>query len=567
MATAHKKIKLQSLEFTASPFRKLRELKIDFADRLTVIAGHNGIGKSTILGLVANTFGLTAKGDPRSYAGDPFYANIERIVYLALAEVDLAQQSPADAPAVTADVYGTLIRKRCAMTRRSDYQRARVVPRTLEPKDDDVVGPDAKIPLPTIYLGIRRLAPTGEAEETDVQSRALKMHAEDNAIMVDFVGGVILGATVTSDVTLQSIKGALKKGSLKKTAHPGYPGHSALAVSLGQDSLASIATALASFNRLKRELGDDYPGGLLIIDELDAGFHPHAIDRLVNSLKTQARRLELQIVATTHSPCLIESVHPDGNGNLRAPDKVVYLLDTNRPRLAEDQSLAAVLSDMALRSDDATPAAKPSMCAYFEDQEAMQFFEALFPRANRAGLGRRLGVQIKLIPLGVSGSHLIALPSKDHIFKERLLVVDGDTSIPKPAADRGNAVKLPCEAGASGTDRSPENTIRLFLRGVADAQDGPLYDALRRFKVTNPSTNKILATFFSDGLGTSSERTKTKAWWTANWGKLHSWRVIDVWASLHKTEVDRFHQALEAACTATAARVKLTTTTAGQGQR
>lgn len=560
MATAHKKIKLRSLEFTESPFRKLRQLKIEFADRLTVIAGHNGIGKSTILGLVANTFGLTAATDPKSYAGDPFYANIERIVYLALAEVGLAQTHSSAAPVVTADVYGIPIKKRCAMTKRSQWQRARVVPRTIEPKDEDVIGPDAKVPLPTIYLGIRRLAPIGEAGEKEVQSQALEMHVDDNKVMVDFVNAVILGATVNSEVTLQSIK-----GSLKKTAQPGYPNHEALAVSLGQDSLGSIATALASFNRLKRELGDAYPGGLLIIDEMDAGFHPQAIDRLVVALKAQARRLELQIVATTHSPRLIEAVHPDGDGNPQAPDKVVYLLDTRHPRLAEDQSLAAVLSDMALRGDDDTAPAKPSMCAYFEDREGMQFFDALFPPAKRAALGRRLGVQIKLIPLGVGGSHLIALPSKDQIFKERLLVVDADTPISKVAAQRGNAVKLPCAAGARGTDRSPENTIRLFLRDVARAQDGPLHAALRQFSVANPSTDKLLATFFGDGLGTSSERTSTKAWWTARWKKLHSWGVIKVWASLHTTEIDRFLQNLEAACAVTATRVKLTK--AGQGRR
>jgi len=478
---------------------------------------------------------------------------------LALAEVELAQKNPSDAPVVAADVYGAPIRKRCAMTKRSQWQRARVVPRTVEPKGDDVVGPDAKIPLPTIYLGITRLAPIGEAGEKEVQSRTLEMHADDNKIMVDFVNGVILGATVTSDVTLQSIK-----GSRKKTAQPGYPDHEALAVSLGQDSLGSVATALASFNRLKRELGSDYPGGLLIIDELDAGFHPHAIDRLVTALKAQARRLELQIVATTHSPRLIESVHPDGNGNLRAPDKVVYLLDTRHPRLAEDQSLAAVLSDMALRIDDEAPAAKPSMCAYFEDQEGMQFFEALFPPAKRAGLGRRLGVRIKLIPLGVGGSHLIALPSKDQIFKDRLLVVDADTPIPKTAAERGNAVKLPCAAGARGTDRSPENTIRLFLLGVAQAEDGPLHAALRQFSVTNPSTDRLVATFFGDGLGTSADRTSTKAWWVAKWKQLRSWNVVGVWASLHTTEVGRFQQELEAACAITAMRVKLSMPSQGR---
>jgi hypothetical protein len=552
MATANKKIKLLSLEFTAAPFRKLRDLKIDFADRLTLIAGHNGIGKSTILGLIANTFGLTNSSDPKSYAGDPFYANIERIVYLALAEVDLAQENPSAAPVVTAEVYGTSIKKRCAMTKRGQWHRARVVPRTVDPTDDDVVGPDAKVPLPTVYLGIRRLAPIGEAGEKDVQSRVLEMHMDDKKFLVDFVNGVILGAAVTSDVTLQSIK-----GSLKKTAQPGYPDHDALAVSLGQDSLGSIATALASFNRLKRELGSDYPGGLLIVDEMDAGFHPHAIDRVVTALKAQARRLDLQVVATTHSPRLIEAVHPDGDGNTHAPDKVVYLLDTRHPRLAEDQSLAAVLGDMALRGYDDAPASKPLMCAYFEDQEGLQFFEVLFPPSKRAGLGRRLGVRIKLIPLGVGGSHLIGLPSKDPIFKERLLVVDADTSIPKKAVERGNAVKLPCGAGARGTDRSPENTIRLFLRGVAEAQDGPLHAALLQFSVTNPSTDKLLNTFFGDGLGTSSDRASTKAWWSAKWKTIKRWGVVRVWASLHTTEVNRFLDELETACTVTAGRLKL----------
>lgn len=551
MTTAKKKIRLASLEFSASPFRKLRGFKIDFAERLTIVAGHNGIGKSTILGLVANTFGLTGSSDPKSYAGDSFYANVERIVYLALAEVGPAQANPSEAPVVSANVYGVPMRKRCSMTQRSQWQRARIVPRTIEPKDDDAVGPDAKIPLPTLYLGIRRLATIGEASEKEVQVRALDMHVDDRQVMVDFANAVMLGITVTPDVTLQSIK-----GSLKRTAQPGYPDHEALAVSLGQDSLGSIGTALASFNRLKRDMGDNYPGGLLVIDEIDAGFHPHAIDRLVAALKAQARRLDLQIVATTHSPRMIKAVHPEGRGNMRAPDKVVYLVDTRRPRLAENQSLAAILSDMELRDDE--PPSKPVLCAYFEDEEGMQFFDALFPRAKRAGLGRRLGVQIKLIALGVGGSHLIGLPSKDPIFKDRVLVVDADTTIPNTAAERGNAIKLPCAVGARGKARSPENTIRFFLRGVVEAQDGPLHDAIHGFTVTNPSTDRLLATFFDNGAGTSDERESTKAWWIAKWKKLKSWGVLEVWATLHAAEVDEFHRAFEAACTVTATRVKLT---------
>ena len=546
------RIKVRSLEFATPPFRKLGNLKIEFADRLTLIAGHNGIGKSTILGLVANTFGMAGTADPRSYFGDLFYANIERIVYLALGEVAKAQENPTSAPVVVADVAGVEVRKRCAMTQRGKWQRARVVPRTIDKAPDDPVGQDAKIPLPTIYLGIRRLASIGEADEKEVVSASLAMHADDGALMAGFVRSVILGSEVTTETTHQSIK-----GSKKKTAQPGYERHDALAVSMGQDSLASIATALASFNRLQRELGEHYVGGLLIIDELDVGFHPHAIERLAKELKTYAKRLHLQIIATTHSPRLIEAVHPQGGGNANAPDAVVYLLDTRNPRLAENQSLGAVLNDMALREDsvEARPQ-KPALCIYFEDAEGAQLCEALVPSTARTALGKRYGVRLKLIPLGVGGSNLIKLPEKDPIFKDRVLIVDADTSIPNAAQVRGNTLKLPCARGARGTDRSPENTLKAFLREMAEASGGPLHEALLRLDVTNPSSDKVLSAFFSNGTGDSSQRESGKSWWTSNWDKLKRWGVVREWVTAHPVEMTAFAAEFESAVAKTADRLK-----------
>jgi AAA domain, putative AbiEii toxin, Type IV TA system len=545
------RIKVKSLEFGSPPFRKLGSLKIDFADRLTLIAGHNGIGKSTIQGLVANTFGMTAKDAPRSYFGERFFANIERIVYLALEEVSNAQQSGAPAPVVVADVSGVIVRKRCAMTQRSEWKRARVVPRTIEKSDDDPVGQDAKVPLPTIYLGIRRLASIGEADEREVVSRKIVMHPEDSQLMVDFVGAIILGSSVTTDVTHQSIK-----GSQKKTVQPGYTSHEALAVSMGQDSLGSIATALASFNRLKRDLGDDYEGGLLVIDELDVGFHPHAVGRLAKELKTQANRLNLQIIATTHSPKLIEAVHPEGGGNQNAPDRVHYLLDTRRPRLAEDQSLKAILNDMALQDDDADIPAKPTLCVYFEDLEGSQFCDALVPARKRGALGRKYGVKIKLVPLGIGGSNLIALPEKDPLFADRVLVVDADIKITRKAKARGNTIKLPCVKRASGTDRSPENTIKAFLHKTANATDGPFHTALLNFKVTNPSSDKVFNKFLSESNSASSQRESSKGWWTSHWDALKKWGVIQQWVACYEAEADAFVADFESAIEATAKRLK-----------
>jgi predicted ATPase len=542
------RIKVKSITFSAKSFRKLRELEIEFAERLTLIAGHNGIGKSTILGLVANTFGLTSSQDSKSYFSEPFYANIERIVYLALSEVEAAQKNPSAAPLVQAEVNERIVKKRCAMTKRGRWRRARVVPRTVDREEGDDIGPDAKVPLPTIYLGIRRLASFGEADEKDVVSQPATIEQEDARLIRSFISSIMQGTELTEDVSHQQIK-----GSKKRTMQPGYQQHDSLSVSLGQDSLSSIATALASFNQLKRTMGAEYPGGLLVIDELDAGFHPHAIKLLVDALRSYARRLCLQIIATTHSPHLISWVHPEGSGSLNAPDKVVYLLDTARPRLAPDQSLRGIIEDMTLVETQADE--KLSLCVYFEDQEALDFFDALFPPASRGALSRRLGVKIQLIPLGVGGNHLLGLPSRDPIFKDRVLVVDGDTSIRGASANYGNVVKLPCAAGARDKQRSPENSIRLFLLELSRAIEGPYFEALEGLNTRNATTDKVRARFFADGVGRSDEREKTKRWWRQHWATIKQWKVINAWASLHQAEVGVFRQRLELAVTAVATRL------------
>ena len=546
------RVKVKSLTFGKPSFRKLGNFEIKFAERLTVIAGHNGIGKSTILGLVSNTFGITERSGPKTYLGDSFYANIEQIVYLALDEVAEAQKDTASAPVVIASVNGVDVRKRCALTQRTEWKRARVVPRTVEKADGDTVGQDAKVPLPTIYLGMKRLASAGEAEEKDVSSVKLDMHPDDSSLMREFVSAVILGAELTNDVNHQSIKGAKKK-----SAQPGYEKHGPFAVSMGQDSLGSIATALASFSKLKRDMGDDYPGGLLVVDEMDVGFHPHAIERLVKSLKSCANRLDLQIIATTHSPRLIEAVHPDGDGNAKAPDSVVYLLDTKHPRIAKDQSLRAILNDMALLPDDDKPSrkAKPTLAIYFEDEEATEFCSGLIPAAKKLELAKKYGVRINWIPLGVGGSNLLGFPAKDPLFLNRVLVVDADTTIPNEAAARGNAVKLPCVAGSAGTARSSENTVKKFLRDISEAGGGALHAALLNLNITNPTSDRIQAVFFEDGAGKSTKRDSTKNWWTKNWPKLKKWGVVERWAEVYQTEAGEFEAAFELAISRTVARL------------
>jgi predicted ATPase len=55
-------IKVQTIKFDQPPFRKLGAIEINLAPRVTLIAGRNGVGKSTILALIAGCSGITRGG-------------------------------------------------------------------------------------------------------------------------------------------------------------------------------------------------------------------------------------------------------------------------------------------------------------------------------------------------------------------------------------------------------------------------------------------------------------------------------------------------------------------------
>ena len=85
-------MKLKKVIFDDNGFRKLKTLEIDIAERLTVIGGLNGIGKSTLLGLIANASGVSGRNDPRSktktyirkksYFDLPYQANFQELFHL-----------------------------------------------------------------------------------------------------------------------------------------------------------------------------------------------------------------------------------------------------------------------------------------------------------------------------------------------------------------------------------------------------------------------------------------------------------------------------------------------------
>ena len=561
-------ITIKRLVVEQPSFRKLKDLTLDFAARITLIAGHNGIGKSTILALVANGSGLTSK-KYSSYTGKLFRGLLNEIIHIDYeAEFLFHQEAGTLAnPILEYEINSVALHKRCALSKRSVTNsdgettrlEARVVPRN-KPDHDFVqeshgikIGVAAKVPLPTIYLGMTRMIPIGESDPEKVINLIDTIIDESDAgFIADFIHSVIgLGDSAEAGkvITTQSIQ-----GTNKITKHPEY-GHSPKSVSLGQDSLSAIATAFASFRKLHREW-DNYPGGLLVIDELDAGFHPHAQQKLMSVIGTYAKKYRIQVIATTHSLCLIEAVHPENNpiGGRGIPmDSIVYLTDTVQPRVLQDPSIQAIRNDMLLIPPIAqkTPKVKTRhLKVYLEDAEANFFLGVLLTPKLKRTIKTACGANLKPIPISVGCNNLQGLQSFDPHFKTVLIVVDADASVKSGTGKLKNVVKLPGGKEINGASFSPERTIYEFAKTLAG--NNQLYPDTRLELAANGVTSDQLMEHLLKGNTDITKREPAKRWWNERLDIIKNWRMVELWLSEHHELVEKFESELMTAATHTA---------------
>lgn len=143
------RLKIKSISFGESKFRKLRNITIPIAERITLIAGHNAVGKSTILGLIASASANTEK---RSYFGRSFSYDINEIIHLDPIELE-EKQLKLPWPKIVYSSNEIEHWKTIRITQRTKETRLRSVSTTdINSPDKELAKTDGKFPLPTIYL-------------------------------------------------------------------------------------------------------------------------------------------------------------------------------------------------------------------------------------------------------------------------------------------------------------------------------------------------------------------------------------------------------------------------------
>lgn len=230
-------MKLKKIVFDSQGFRNLRELEINIAPRITVIAGHNGIGKSTILGLIANG---TESKTYKTLLNKKFRSDFSEIFYLDYEGDYNSRDSGSSTASLVYEARNIEIEKLCSITagqkeiiNRKQYKpfmakvdestltqiqiqdlesrteksphekfiyiyRLRLIPRTqnsqLIPEDivkEFGVSDAGKIGLPTIYLGMSRISPIGEFDQTTITHKKTQTSIEVLDYINDFFNSII----------------------------------------------------------------------------------------------------------------------------------------------------------------------------------------------------------------------------------------------------------------------------------------------------------------------------------------------------------------------------------------
>lgn len=533
---------IKSLRFDEKGWRKLRNLELAFQKRLTLVAGVNSIGKSTILGLCANCFGFTGKKDVHgaeitSYFGTFFQADFEKLFRLT----DEDERSGGKALIYIEKNDGSKLIKGCSVDKRPEGLR--VVPRTMKrgkrgtivhdnDKEGKEIGPAQKVPFPTLYLGMSRMWPLGESANSDVTISDVKIEEEDAKFIRKFIRSVIPfdESKTEQNSNLSEIAVSGLSSKTQRILQPKYK-FPTDAISLGQGGLGAIATALASFNKLKRELEDDYPGGLFVIDELDSGLHPAAQVDLINELLKQARVLKLQIIATSHS---LDTIWAVDQAISKVPvnkriDKILYLSDSHNPTVREltyseicDQ-LRVVLPS---RQDN------PIVYLYTEDDEAKEVLSLIKDSKRKSFTQSTLGTKLKVCSLKL-GNHqlqiLVNNRSVPHFKLDSVSVLDGDVKLRKSV--KINAITLPTLMGQF----SPELEFLSYVKALLNEQYSQSMNELISKGITTDHLERVILKNAPE----DTNRSEMKNWYNSLDSKLRK-DILKLWIKDNRQNVDLF---------------------------
>lgn len=507
------------------------ETTINLGSNITCISGVNGIGKSTILAILSNIGELAGK---KLLNGQKFRGEFANVV---LFDND---HDTTGSKKVTVFFAGTdtdidQLSFRATIQKYKNQKRYRLIPEKTDTRDTE-----SKLPWPSYYLGLSRLSPVGESESA-VTSNIPKNISNDILKTHKF----IMKEHFDPDDTKTS--GHHVKTENSKNANFGIttPTYSSTSNSSGQDNLGQILQVLWSFKELKKELGDEYKGGILCIDELDASLHPGAQNLLLDHLLNISKELNLQIIFTTHSLSLINHC-AELQFLEHSAVKTLYFdrdSDSGDISIIENPSLSFIRNGLMAKFSSGS--SKEQVLLLTEDEMARKFIRALI-RFSKFKRSSEL-YELKFLDTSIPWNSIITLIKADNDFYNKsITILDGDLHLDRNAIDLQNILR-----GANFNINSDEFPSHLLLLPIkfsiekvminyilALESSAPFYKDTRVFMqgLNKDRIQEIFTETYNSNLDTTD---KYKSFFTKDLIRFQD-IIIEYWVLDNQDTVDKF---------------------------
>lgn len=389
-------------------FRKFNNCTISLGRYLTAIAGHNATGKSTILALLGHCAELDA-GIATPIGGVQYRTEFGQIMRVD-AEKDIRSDNLMTFTICSQDGNSVVDTFNYRSTVQGE-NRYRILPvREIDGKKTS-----SKMQWPVLYLGLSRVYPFGESEKLTIHKddRVSKELMENMLFhyvkILNQNDSIISVEAIDTDVTKKS-----KLSSFGVTTE----NYNYVANSAGQSNLGQILLAVESFKLLREQLGENWDGGMLLIDELDATLHPSAQRKLLDYLYSTAKEIDLQVCFTTHSLYLLEHINryvqKSGNGEA----VINYLLPERKTiSIIKNPDYDTMKFDLMMLIPPENVGVKIKV--YVEDDEAKYMADMLLKKYED---------RIEIISMELGCDNIIKLFKKDDNFQKSIICLDGDAS-------------------------------------------------------------------------------------------------------------------------------------------
>ena len=492
-------------------FRGIQNQSFALGEKITIIVGQNGTMKTTMLGMISQPFSMRKSNmrNEKTLDGVSFESKFQ----------DKFKWSPKyDLPgdhlwSITyskenEDSDSVYELKSAVRSKKEGNTKLRFVNARGKRRKDSY------IEYPVIYLSLKRVTPIGEEHNEKLNNPLTEKEKE---FYVKAHNNIL---SIMDEITdVNSFETHNKNSLLVDTQS-----YDCFLNSAGQDNIGKIIGSIISFKRLQEKYPNDYTGGLLVIDEVDATLFPSAQELLMDFLLHWASKLKLQIVLTTHSFNVIKKAY---DKNFKNVTKLIYLKKTGGNIIGhEGPTIDDIIADLNILISNKNTTKKTRL--YLEDPVGYIFVTNLLS----SSLKKRLEI-MKNVSLGAE-NYLNLVESGVKEFKTSLIVLDGDKEKDlkkKRYKKYKNFVSLPTNS------TFPESFI---------------YDYLFSLEETNAFWNNNVGGYskqvcFRSYIPKPEDKAKIKQWFQEqkrNWGNNCN-KVFKQWKESNSQIVEHFTKQVE----------------------